>query len=306
MRFTRPLVLPARVGALRPRANKVWVGRRARRRRLPRRPYSDALRFKFRRQPTRCTDARHVSDFLLELGKNPKARKLIQTLGLPHSAARRSSSARGAVGGAAAAPIDASSSARRRAALAAVLAETLAVGGRRTRSSLGDGDERAVQGAPGEAFGRPPRAARADGDDERSARRAGVRRHRASTIRRAARALRLLPSARRELARVGSRRGARAAARARSSPAAARRRRRRSTASSAASAKEVGRKRRDREPRRRRGGRRGACRAVLRFLLSPRSAFVTGAARSASDARARGRRATRRCRRGRSKARSRS
>src|SRR5256885_6718092 len=94
-----------------------------------------------------------MSDFLLELGRNPQARKLIQSLGLPIPMPQSLERARGpweerplaervvAVGG--------------KGALAAVIAKTLASAGAQPVLA-GDVDKKPFDDA-GEAWGRPPR-----------------------------------------------------------------------------------------------------------------------------------------------------
>ena len=208
-----------------------------------------------------------MSDFLLELvARTRSARKLITDARACRSRCPRRSSARGPVGRAAAGRSHASSSAPRRAALGADAGGDARARRARTRASSATRDARAVH-APARRSG-----ARAQ---SRSMRRRD-KPYRAlvfdatgiADAERAARALRLLPPARR---RASTRSGrvvvlgrAPETRRAGGGGGAARR----STASSAVCAKEVGAQGRDREPGLVEHGAEGArCRPVLRFLL---------------------------------------
>ena len=103
-----------------------------------------------------------MSDFLLELSKNPNARKLIQTLGLPIPLPQALERARG--------PWQERPLADRRVAVAAapggtlssVLAVALASAG--AEPLLGGGLDEAPFKAAGEAYGRPPKSIDAAGD----------------------------------------------------------------------------------------------------------------------------------------------
>src|SRR4051794_32457612 len=102
-----------------------------------------------------------MSDFLLEIGQNPQARKIIKTLGLPIPIPERLRRARGpweerpladqdvVIGGA--------------GALATTLAETLAAAGANP-FVVGDAAALAPYRAPAEAFGRPARPLSLEGE----------------------------------------------------------------------------------------------------------------------------------------------
>lgn len=99
-----------------------------------------------------------MSDMLLEIGKNPQARKLIKTLGLPLPMPEALRRERGAVG---ARPLqDRKVVVAGKGELVGVIAETLAAAGAdpHVEESI-----KAAFVAPGETFGRPPRAIEAEG-----------------------------------------------------------------------------------------------------------------------------------------------
>ena len=183
-----------------------------------------------------------MSDFLLELSKNPNARKLIQTLGLPHSAAAGARAGARAVARAAAGR---SPRRRRRGAGRHAVAGAGGGAGRGRRRAVPRRRRRSTR-RPSRPPARPTGGRRASLDSARATSRAGRSCSTPPASTRsggAARALRLLPSDRRQA------RAARAAlvvlgrALEDVSNAGARRRRRwRSTASCARLAKEVGRK----------------------------------------------------------------
>ncbi|MEQ8889606.1 MAG: SDR family oxidoreductase, partial [Sandaracinaceae bacterium] len=100
-----------------------------------------------------------MSDFLLELGKNPNARKMIKTLGLPLPMPQALERAKQ--------PWEERPLAERviavgvgpNAALESAIAETLARAGAEPRL-IGGGHDASVYQAPGEAYGRPAQALR--------------------------------------------------------------------------------------------------------------------------------------------------